>query len=56
VLPIEGLRGWCSHIFVAILVFSEMNSAERPTTNLLFHPILVDAMLGATIVFAVAVL
>jgi hypothetical protein len=55
-MPIEGLGGWYSHIFLAILVFSEVDSAERPAANLLFHPILVDAMLGTTVIFAVAVL
>lgn len=52
----EHLEGWYPHIFLAILVYGEMDGSERPAANLLLHQILVDAMLGAAVIFAVAVL
>lgn len=41
-----------SHIFIAKLVRGEVNSSEGPPTNLLSDYILVDTMLGGTIVLA----
>jgi hypothetical protein len=38
------------------LVYGEMDCSKRAATNLLFYQILVDAMLGAAVIFAVAVL
>jgi hypothetical protein len=56
--PIEGLAGgyWYPHIFLAILVDGEVDGAERAATNLLLHQILVDTVLSAAVIFAVAVL
>jgi hypothetical protein len=41
---------------MAILVHGEMDGAEGPAANLLFHQILVDAVLCGAVIFAVAVL
>lgn len=54
--PIEHLEGWYPHIFVAILVCSEMDSAEGPPTDLLLDQILIDTVLGAAVILAVTVL
>lgn len=53
---VERLVGWCPHIFMAILVHGEMDGAKGPAANLLFHQILVDAVLCGAVIFAVAVL
>lgn len=52
----SSMVGRQSHIFLAILVHGEMHRAKRPPANLLLHQILVDAVLGRAIIFAVAVL
>jgi hypothetical protein len=51
-----GFEGRYAHIFLAILVFGEVDCTKGPTTDLLFYQILVDTMLGAAVIFAVAVL
>lgn len=49
-------EGWSPHIFVAILVNSEVDGTKRATADLLLHQILVDSVLCAAVIFAVAVL
>lgn len=44
------------HIFVPILISCQMNSAERPPTNLVSNGILVDLMVGSPVRFIVGVL
>jgi hypothetical protein len=41
---------------LAILVFGEVDRTERAAPNLLLHQVLVDSMLGRSVIFAVAVL
>lgn len=41
-----------SHIFIAKLVRGEVDSSERSATNLLLDYILIDTMLGGTIILA----
>jgi hypothetical protein len=53
---IESVVGWSSHIFLPILVHGKVNGSERASAYLLFHQILVDSMLGGSVIFAVAVL
>jgi len=43
-------------ILLAILVDGEVDSAERAAANLLLDQVLVDAVLGAAVILAVAVL
>ena len=43
-------------IFLAILVDGEVDCAERASSNLLLDQVLVDAVLGGAVIFAVAVL
>jgi hypothetical protein len=43
-------------ILLAVLVDGEVDSAEGATANLLLDQVLVDAVLGAAVIFAVAVL
>jgi hypothetical protein len=44
------------HIFLAILVHSEMHCSKRAPANLLLDQVLVDAVLGGPVILAVAVL
>jgi hypothetical protein len=44
------------HIFLPVLVHSQMHCAKRPPSNLLLYQVLVDAVLGGAIILAVAVL
>lgn len=50
------LESWYPHIFLAILVYGEVDRSKRAAANLLLDQVLVDAMLGAAVIFAVAVL
>ena len=43
-------------ILLAILVDGEVDGAERAAANLLLDQVLVDAVLGGAVIFAVAVL
>lgn len=45
-----------SYIFHPILIHCTMNSAKRTSPDLLVNNVLIDAMLGGTVVFAVAIL
>ncbi len=45
-----------AHIFTAILIHRHMNSPKRAPPNFLLDQVLVDAMLGNTIVLAVGIL
>lgn len=51
----HGLPRQVSYIFVSILVDCHVNGAKRAPPDLLIDYVLVDAMLGCAIVFAVAV-
>jgi hypothetical protein len=53
--PPELVVGWSSHIFLPVLVHSKVNSPKGSPAYLLFHQILVDSMLGGSVIFAVAV-
>jgi hypothetical protein len=44
------------HIFVAVLVHSQMYGAKGAPSNLLLDQVLVDTMLGGSVILAVAVL
>jgi hypothetical protein len=44
------------HIFCAVLVDCQMDSAKGPAANLLLDEVLVDAMLGGPVILAVAIL
>jgi hypothetical protein len=48
-------KGRSTYIFVAILVNGQVYCAKRAPPNLVFDEVLVDAVLGGAVVFAVAV-
>jgi uncharacterized protein YfaQ (DUF2300 family) len=44
------------HIFVAVLVHSQMHSSKGTPPNLLLDEVLVDAVLSGSVIHAVAIL
>jgi hypothetical protein len=50
------VESWCPHIFLTVLVDGEVDSSKGAATNLLLDQVLVDAVLGAAVILAVAVL
>lgn len=55
-LPQARFRELFNRIFLAILVDSQVDSAEGAAADLLLDQILVDAVLGGAVILAVAVL
>lgn len=45
-----------AHIFLSVLIYRKVYRAERAATNLLLYQVLIDTMLGGTIIFTVTVL